>query len=322
MRKIFITAGALIFVFLLAVFFVGRPFKGAEIAHKPGAGYCLTGAFLADRPTRSDINSFKRDHGKKPYYVMIFIEWDMFPDPGVIKAILDEACRPMITWEPWQAETKKGIDYDGLLEGEYDDYITRFARLISSFGEEVYLRFAHEMNGNWYPWSGARIGPEKYRRMYRYIKDAFDREGVRNVKWIFSVNWEDVPPLEVNDLMNYYPGDDHADYIGLDGYNWGDTQPWSRWMSFRELFSGVYDRIVRETGKPVIITEFSSASSGGDKARWIKEAMIDIKAMEHVKGFVLFNVSKEADWSFPAWSPAGKELRKQLEDPYFRDTRR
>jgi mannan endo-1,4-beta-mannosidase len=321
-RNIFVITGVIIFVFALVIFFIGRPLKRAEVTDNPGGQYCLTGAFLADRPTRSDINYFTRDYGKKPYYVMIFIEWDMYPDLGVIKGILDEGCRPMITWEPWQADSRRGIDYDGLLNGKYDDYITDFARLVGSFGEEVCLRFAHEMNGNWYPWAGARIGPEKYRRMYRFIKDAFDREGVSNVKWIFSVNWEDVPPLAVNDFMNYYPGEAYVDYIGLDGYNWGDTQSWSRWMTFGELFGEVYDRIVRETDKPVIITEFSSASSGGDKARWIKEAMIDIKAMEYVKGFVLFNVSKEADWGFPAWTDAGRELKKQLEDPHFTDTRR
>jgi mannan endo-1,4-beta-mannosidase len=287
-----------------------------------GSPYCLTGAFLADKPTRADINDFKRDYGKKPYFVMIFIDWNKYPDLGVIKDILDEGCCPVITWEPWNAVEKTGIDIERLLTGGYDRYIEEMAKLLKSFRKEILLRFAHEMNGNWYPWSGSSVGPEKYAQMYRYVKDVFDRYGAQNVKWVFSVNWEDVPPIRANAFLNYYPGDEYVDYVGIDGYNWGDTQSWSRWMTFSDLFSGPYDKITAVLGKPVLITEFSSAPTGGDKARWIREGMLDIKKKPNIKGFIVFNVSKEAPWSFPIWSDAGREFKKQLEDGYFSDVRK
>ncbi len=72
--------------------------------------------------------------------------------------------------------------------------------------------------------------------------------------------------------------------------------------------------------KSIIISEFSSTSYGGDKAVWIREAMSDIKRMKNIKAFLLFNVDKKTDWSFSAdknWG--GEELKRQLENSYFKD---
>ena len=122
-----------------------------------------------------------------------------------------------------------------------------------------------------------------------------------------------------NNFMLHYPGDEYVDYVGIDGYNWGNTKSWSRWMSFRDIFEERYRQALDHFKKPVIISEFSSTSSGGDKRTWIKEAMRDIRRMRNIKAFVLFNIDKETDWSFPADTSFGKEFKSQLEDRYFVD---
>jgi hypothetical protein len=71
--------------------------------------------------------------------------------------------------------------------------------------------------------------------------------------------------------------------------------------------------------KPVIISEFSSTSSGGDKALWIKEALLYIRNARNIAAFVLFNVDKETDWSFPPDTEWGKEFRPQSGSNCFRD---
>ena len=316
MKKFLVVIGIIVLIFILVTLFNKPGIKDVETENEIN-GECLIGAFIGDRPNRKDIIDFKRDYGKKPYFVMIFVDWDKYPDLGSVKAILDEGSSPFITWEPWEAVSKTGIDYDKLLQGGYDQYITNFARLIKSFKSEVFLRFAHEMNGNWYPWAGSKIGVDKYISIYKHVKDIFDREEVENVKWVFSINWEDVPPIKANRSLNYYPGDTYVDYVGIDGYNWGNTQSWSRWVTFKELFYKVYEEINHTVKKPILISEFSSASSGGDKAKWIINAMKDIKRLEDITGFVLFNVNKEVDWRFPVNEKSGEEFTKQLEDPYF-----
>ncbi len=277
---------------------------------------CLVGAFLADKPLKPEINRFEHEFNRRPYLVMVFVDWGHYVDEEIIGDIYSAGSILFITLEPWDAENKQGIDYDALLSGRWDDYLRKFAERLKGIGQPVFLRFAHEMNGNWYPWSGVKIGKDKYIAIYRHVKDIFDKEKADNVNWVFSVNAEDVPP-ENNNFLEYYPGNRYADYIGIDGYNWGDTRGWGRWMSFKDIFEKRYKEITARLDKPVLISEFGSTSSGGDKAWWIKEALSDIKRMRKIKGFVLFNVDKETDWSFSGNTMAGKELKKQLADTYF-----
>ncbi|MBN1405122.1 MAG: hypothetical protein JW946_01230 [Candidatus Omnitrophica bacterium] len=126
-------------------------------------------------------------------------------------------------------------------------------------------------------------------------------------------------PKENNNFMFYYPGDKYVDFIGLDGYNWGNTKTWSRWRSFKEIFEGRLRELENITAKPVIISEFSSTSSGGDKALWIKEAFRCIEKHKNIAAFVLFNVDKETDWSFAPDTEWGEELRIQMKSGYFKD---
>ena len=39
--------------------------------------------------------------------------------------------------------------------------------------------------------------------------------------------------------------------------------------------------------------------------------------MNKISGFILFNIDKETDWSFPPESVYGNALNVQLKDPYF-----
>ena len=66
-----------------------------------------------------------------------------------------------------------------------------------------------------------------------------------------------------------------------------------------------------------MISEFSSTSAGGDKVRWIGEALKEIKKMPAVKGFILFNVDKETDWRFPPEAASGQALNAGLQTRIF-----
>lgn len=287
--------------------------------HKRG-DYCLTGAFLRDRPTTVEIEKFTADYGKRPAMVLIFLDWGKYPEETVVRDVYGAGSVLMITWEPWEATQKMAIDYEALLAGKDDAYIHEFAVKLKAVGKTVFLRFAHEMNGDWYPWSAQKIGAEKYQRLFRHVRKIFDEARADNVRWVFSINAEDVPPE--NTYADCYPGDRYVDDIGLDGYNWGTAQPWSRWRSFKDIFSGVYEEVVRCYKKPVIISECSSSSAGGDKARWIGEALLEMKKMPAVKGFVLFNIDKETDWRFAPDVASGQKLKAGMSDPYFLDARK
>lgn len=302
---------ALIVIGMLSL--AGMAATTIEKQEPPG---CFIGAFLADDPTARDIKQFSKDYGKKPYIVMVFIEWNAFVRARTIREVYGQGSALMVTWEPWSFAGKKGIDFDRLLAGDYDGYIRKFASQLKEIKKDVYMRFAHESNGDWYPWSAAKLGKEKYIAVYRHVKDIFDSLDATNVKWVFAVNWEDIPNSNI--YTSSYPGDKYVDYMGIDGYNWGTSQSWSRWMGFPEIFKKRYDEIAAVYKQPIMIGEFASSSAGGDKRAWIEDAMVTMRQLKRVVGFVIFNVDKETDWSIPEGSAAGKEFKRQLENGHYK----
>jgi len=302
---------------LLPLLLLAFLFVNTGCAERPTS--CWTGAFLADKPTGRDIEQFQTDFGKKPFLVLFFLEWGYLPEENVLRDIQSKGCVPVITWEPWDASTKKGIDTEALLAGRYDAYLASFASHLKIFEKPIFLRFVHEMNGDWYPWSGKKLKPEKYIAVWRYTKDFLDRQGARNVRWIFSVNWEDVPS-KGNHFAAYYPGAEYVDFVGVDGYNWGNAKDGMSWMSFRKIFTKRCWEAWRLFRKPILITECGSTSRGGDKAQWIHDALTEMKKIAGLKGFVLFNTDKETDWSFQANKKEGQTLKQDLADPFFIDS--
>jgi mannan endo-1,4-beta-mannosidase len=100
------------------------------------------------------------------------------------------------------------------------------------------MRFAHEMNGNWYPWSASngQSTPADYANMWRFVKTRLDNMGIdkKHMQWIFSGICIDVGGFKIED---YYPGDDYVDWIGLGGMNFGYSEANMGWNAPNFLFN-------------------------------------------------------------------------------------
>ncbi len=81
------------------------------------------------------------------------------------------------------------------------------------------LYLAHEMNGNWYPWSLGST-PNEYILAWRHVYTIFSNKGLESTRlqWIWCVNNEDFGNYTAE---NYWVGDNYVDWIGIDGYNFG-----------------------------------------------------------------------------------------------------
>ena len=110
------------------------------------------------------------------------------------------------------------------------------------------------------------------------VRELFNGENVSNVTWVLSFNTDSINAS--SDFTEYYPGDNYVDWLGLDGYNWGTSQPGSSWRTFDQVMAGNSDAYAQASGfgKPVILAEFASAEVGGDKAAWIEDAFAQIGA--------------------------------------------
>ena len=123
---------------------------------------------------------------------------------------------PMVTWQLFQSGYGgPTISLDELAAGNYDSYLHKAAALAKTLPFEVMIRFGHEMNGDWYGWSG---NPTGYVNAWRHVVGVFRQDGATNVKWVWS------PNVDYNGsypFASYFPGDSWVDYVALDGYNWG-----------------------------------------------------------------------------------------------------
>jgi hypothetical protein len=213
---------------------------------------------------------------------------------------------PILTWEPF--DHTGGVEQptyrlQRIVDGAFDDYLARSARTLRDWGQPVTLRFAHEMNGDWYPWSELVNGnrPGQYVAAYRHVHRVFAEQGATNVRWMWSPNVEYPGSAP---LAGLYPGHDVVDVIGLDGYNWGSSQPGTTWRSPAEVFDPTM-AILRQLspGTPIVLAEVASTEHGGDKAAWNGELFAWMAAQPDLEGFVWFHLDKETDWRIDS-SPA------------------
>jgi hypothetical protein len=203
--------------------------------------------------------------GRKVGVHNMFFSWtDHFPGSGQTDDVSNGRI-PMVTWEPWNTTLT------AIAGGGEDANIVSHAQAMKAFGHPIFLRFAHEMNGNWYPWDGTHNGAEStgtanYIAAWRHVHDIFRAEGATNVVWVWCPNVNDSPGAAWNHWANYYPGDGYVDWVGVDAYNWGTSN--GGWRTFASLLgSGIYAGYAAT--KPIMVAETASNESGGSKAQWI-----------------------------------------------------
>lgn len=81
----------------------------------------------------------------------------------------------------------------------------------------LYLRFAHEFNGNWYPWSVTAAEVADFRTAWRRFR-ALQQEVAPRTMLVFSPNSETSSSLGL-DWREAFPGADQVDVMSVDYYN-------------------------------------------------------------------------------------------------------
>jgi beta-mannanase len=276
------------------------------------------GFYLGQDLTDKVITDIKTKYKIPPKYIMTFIGWSDFPFNHNLSDLIkiDKIGIPIITLEPWLYPSKKGISLEDIVEGKEDNVIKEFSNFLNKIPSKIiYLRFAHEMNGNWYPWSGVKNNKNTnlYKNAYIKIYNLISQNTSKKIIWIWSINANNLPNSSWNRAINYYPGDKYVDIIGLDGYNWS-ANTWNifRRKSFNKIFKKQIEE-VKNFNKPIHITEMASAGFGKNKAKWIEDFFKQIKTnYNFIHAFVWFNIDKEKTWSIINDKESSKIFEKEL----------
>ncbi|KHL03959.1 glycoside hydrolase family 26 protein [Sinomonas humi] len=275
-------------------------------------------ATLSGYSSAGELNQVASLVGEGPSIVHAYCDWTTtaVPTEG-LAYVASRGATPLLTWEPWNASTggtsQPAYALNAIYGGAYDSYIAAWANGLKAYGGPVLLRFAHEMNGNWYPWSEQVKGnaPGDYAKAFRHVRDVFSAIGVPNVQWVWCPN---VPYAGSTDLAALYPGDAYADLVGLDGYNWGTTQSWgSTWVMPDALFGeGLSELAAIAPSKQALIAEVASAEQGGDKAAWNQALIQYLSANASIMGFAWFDLDKEVDWRIDSSSTSASAFASAL----------
>ncbi len=186
----------------------------------PPAGKVLLGAFttMDEAATEMRFKEFGKAAGKDPAIHLIFRDWTAdgssnFPiDFAQISARLGAV--PMVSWEPWFNYSSD--DYPlmrDIASGQHDAYIEAFLRDAAKLGQPWFLRFAHEMEGNTYPWTSAvdpRQSPSDYAAAFRHVA-----EMAREIAPLTVMVWS--PNSGSTRALQYFPGAEWVDWVGGSG---------------------------------------------------------------------------------------------------------
>jgi len=175
-------------------------------------------------------------------------------------------------------------------------------------GVPIFIRFAHEMNGDWYDWG---MKPRTYREKFRLLADIVHATAT-NTAMLWAPNVAGAYPYGVYENMTkatytnsygslgdwflldsngdgllndtvgqkddpyepFYPGDTYVDWVGMTIYHWGSYWPWhyNAWPEQRKLFNQITGNYSGHNGDDTWNPNFySTYSDGHDKPMMIPE---------------------------------------------------
>jgi hypothetical protein len=166
-------------------------------------GNKLTSIFYGDGGQVMDqVDKLSSWTGKRSAVLVHFTNWS----PGTMNILFNIQLINMwtnktiafVTWElfPCGGQSQPGIT-KLIHNGSYDSYINEFGDRLKTWlagnngvygnsdDRRLYLRFAHEMNGNWYPWSHDAV-PNDYILAWRHAHDIFSSKNLNStpLQWV------------------------------------------------------------------------------------------------------------------------------------------
>ena len=284
----------------------------------------ISGIYNADRP----LEPLEEWLGRKLATELLYV--DAFADMSWVTAFIESYMTstwekghiPILVWHPYispRDQTPANIEVQ-IADGAFDEEIRTWAAQLTSWvgsnSEEnqrrrFYFVPSAEMNGAWHPWSAVDTDPgetmtrktgfpEDYVRMWKRIHGIFSNAGLdeSTIQWVWTANSTQAGGVRTE---RYYPGDDFVDWIGLDGYNYGDINQDSSWQTPEEHFEPMVERMRKLTTKPLALPEVSTTSYVDGafrpqrKAKWI-EQLFSFTDDTDLKMICWYNFDSTGEW--------------------------
>jgi mannan endo-1,4-beta-mannosidase len=212
----------------------------------------ISGQFSQDM---SDINGVYNATGKYPGVLGVDLQWSRpsystiidYANAGGLIAVSQHWDNPSTGGNAWDTAcdlnqvvtegTQANTRFKSYLDGT-----AAFLQTLSDAGVVVLFRPLHEMNGAWFWWGGKPA--QAYQNLWVYTFDYLNgTKGLHNLLWVYS------PSESLN--LNYYPGPQYVDIVGVGLYGHGTSVP--RVSGYSQIAS---------LDKPFAITEWGMCAGG------------------------------------------------------------
>lgn len=160
--------------------------------------------------------------------------WDV-KTPGVVKAVLNdpEIHAKFMDW------LKKGTDF--------------LKTLKTANGTKIPIIFRpyHEHTGSWFWWGQNNCTTEEYVQLWRMTHDFFAKEGLNNLLWACSPDFQG----KGESFLERYPGDDYVDVLGFDTYHFIPDNGTEKYINVMNATLTQLTKLGKEKNKPIAVTE-------------------------------------------------------------------
>ncbi len=163
----------------------------------------------------------------------------------------------------------------GAYDARWAESLTNLRSLRDGRPGTVYLRFAHEMNGDWYPWAVDAGNHQDFIAAWQRFR-TLQQQIFPAAQLVFCVNRESVG--SGIDWRRTFPGAASVDVLSVDYYNhWpyvADAQQWTASLDDVDGFGApkglqAHLDFARQVGLPLAVSEWSTVASAGDSAAFI-----------------------------------------------------
>jgi hypothetical protein len=190
-----------------------------------------------------------------------FGDWDLPLDIAI--GALDEG-------ETW------GEAADGEYDARWRESLRNLRELRADRPGTTYIRFAHEMNGNWYPWAVTADDHQAFVEAWRRFRGLQQRI-FPEAQLVFCVNRESVDTGM--DWREFFPGRRYVDVMAVDYYNMNPSvdsaEEWQKAVVETDDWGGPkglhqHRDFARSVGLPLAVPEWSGNADEGDSPAYIR----------------------------------------------------
>ncbi len=190
------------------------------------------------------VKKFAKAVGVRPNVVMYFSGWHTLFKTRFADNARKNGAVPFVEMQPFGYRIMAKI-----VAGRFDIYLRKYAEEVHSYRGRVLIGFAHEMNGNWYPWGATHTTP--------------------------------LAPGEAP-IRAWWPGSKYVDWVGVDAYYVQPAQVFSK------VFEPTFAAVRKLTRKPILIAETGIGPAAGQAAK-LPDLFAGVERTKNLRGFVYFD---------------------------------